>query len=240
MNDWQERDDGEEEEFHDASSLMEPTADDILPSDIAEVIPEVMSGASQQHPDLSTYEDLILKELPMLFSIAGARLRTGCSDRPEHKKDVVQQGIVKFLQAIHNRQADYETPARILRMAVNQEGIRHSQICQREPTVDFDELTNRREESDTDNPIGYNPRELIQATSRNPTEIYIEILGLKEQLSKVSDQELFFLFFVERNTLAEIGKIRGWPVMKVQRRVKKLKRELGIDEEGPPIPAPDD
>ena len=69
------------------------------------------------------------------------------------------------------------------------------------------------------------------------------MLILKEQVSRLRDQDLFVQYFVEGRTLEEIAKARGWAVAKVQRAKEKLMKELGLTEEeaeGPSAPAPNE
>jgi DNA-directed RNA polymerase specialized sigma24 family protein len=199
------------------------------------------SGGRYDGEEQESLSRLIEKELPMLIAMAEARIRFSCSDPADHKKDVVQRAVEKLLQAERNRQAKYDHPAKILHAAIWQEGVSHSKTCLREQAVDFNELSNQHKES-ADNPVGYSPSELARATVFDSRGVLEGMIYLKERLSKASDPDLFLLHFLEERTLEEIAKKRQWSVMKVQRAVKKLLKELGVDEEkeGPSTPAPDE
>jgi RNA polymerase sigma factor (sigma-70 family) len=202
------------------------------------LVAAVQGGEADMHDgrEGENHGEWIESKLLLLLVIARAIIRDICSNPEDHKRDVVQQAIVKFLQAESNRGSPYDTPVRILLMAVKQEAIRHCETYSKskEVVVDFNESPDQLKESDSVNQASYSPRELAQAISSDPREMYVEWLDLKKSLTGVTDQDLFLLYYFEGRTLEEIAILRGWPIMKVQRRVKKLRKELGIyDDEGP-------
>ena len=175
--------------------------------------------------------ELILAQMAMLLALAGRRIRNKCSDPPDHKQDVVQQGITKFLQALRKREVGYDTPAKVLRSAIWQEAVRHSQTCLREQAVDFNQLHNRPTEAEAFTQVIHSPRDLDKATSFNPSELLDELVDLSQRLSGISDQDLFIRYFVLRETLNEIARAKNCSTMTVQRAVKNLLKELGIRDE---------
>lgn len=175
--------------------------------------------------------ELILVHMAMLLALAGRRIRNKCSDPPDHKRDVVQQGITKFLQAVRKREVGYDSPAKVLRSSVWQEAVRHSQTCLREQAVDFNQLHNRPAEPEAFTHVNRSPRALDEATSFNPSELLGELVDLSQRLSGVSDQDLFIRYFVLRETLNEIARARNCATMTVHRAVKNLLKELGIQDE---------
>jgi DNA-binding NarL/FixJ family response regulator len=177
-------------------------------------------GQEEEFHD-SNLRDIIQAETPSLLKIAAARIERTCSDPANHKKDVVQQGIKKVLQALRNRPAGYEDTAAVLRAAVWQEGVRHSLTCPRELAVDFNESYGCESESDAANPLGHS-----KPASFDPRELYIEMLDLEERRSRVTDKDLFDKYFVEGWTMAEIAEERNCSIMTVQRGVRKLVNEL--------------
>lgn len=180
--------------------------------------------------------ELITTHMAMLLALAGRRIRNKCSDPPDHRRDVVQQGITKFLQAMRKRETGYEDPVKVLRGAVWQEGVRHSQTCLREQAVDFNLLYTRPADAVVEAPHIHPPRSAATAHSFNPSEMLDEMIALSERLSGVKDEDLFIRHFVLGETLAEIARARGCSIMTVHRAVQRLLKELGISDDQWPSP----
>jgi DNA-directed RNA polymerase specialized sigma24 family protein len=191
-------------------------------------------GGAAEYPETGNHEELIKSQFPKLLAIAKAVVRDWCSDPEDHKNDVAERGIVKFLQAESKRATPYDTPVYVLRMAVRQEALRHRRICLREVVTDFNETPDQLKESDPVNQVSYSPHELAHANSYDPHEMYDEMLDFQKRMTRVTDPDLCFLRFIEGRTLEEIATLRGWKIMQVQRMVEKLRKELGIyEDEGP-------
>lgn len=210
----------------------------ISPSSNTEPPSSATAGSCQECLSDTKYAELLEQEKTTLLRIAAARIRNTCSDPSNHKEDIAQQGALKFWRAASRRDTDYEDPAKVLRGAVWQEGVSHSETCRREQAVDLNSLDDRSEERDAPNSNGYKTSELLRKTSFNPVEVYNTLLDLHRKLNGV-DKKLFVMRYVEGLTLTEIAERRGCAVSTVRRAVEKLKRELGwVDKEEPPEAAP--
>ena len=166
----------------------------------------------------------IIRSRPELIGIARARLKGKCSDIGNHSEDVVQEGIRKVVQAVRHRGAEYDDLAEVLRAAVWQAGVRHSQICHREEAVDFTALLNPRGDN-APHPTGHSQDYLTRKTCFDPTEIFDAMLDLGNL--KITDWDLFCMRFCEGFTMNEIAKKRGKSIASVQRELQQLDKELG-------------
>jgi hypothetical protein len=232
MDDGQRRFDGEEDE-----SSHDPFWDKAQRTDDSEETSEATAALAAGCSNHSNYDELIEEERPKLFEIAYAKIRNTCSDPQTHKEDVAHEGIKKFLRAVRNPGTHYPEPEKVLRAAVWQEGMRHSETCPREQAVDFNNLSDKREDPNAPSPT-YSLGDFAKR-SVNPTEIYNGILEIAEKVKKVTDKDLFIMYFVEQRSIPEIAEIRGADLSKMYRALKRLKKELGMsDEERPPTPGP--
>lgn len=247
--------DGEERAFLDLSdeeeaaflnfTAQEFVGDESLPFDKVAAGFEALAQTLQEQREYVDYQELFVSELPTLFLIAGGTLRfaINCSDRQGHIPEVVQQGALKFIRAARVRDArgeKYDTPEKVLRKAVWQEGVWHSKNCRKQMAVDFNDLSQPQADADAVSRTGYNALEMQEANSYDPSEMLNKMMDLKELLSKVTDQKLFEQYYERGETLEEIAKNRSWSTSKAQRMVNQLKKDLGLREEkGPPSPAPD-
>jgi hypothetical protein len=234
MDEFRIRDDGEEEESRDKDRPK-------LESKSAREIGTGAGTMPEQYRKSDNYEELIKAEMKTLLAIAAKCIRITCANPSDHKWEVAQEGIKNFLQSVGKRENDYDTPAKVLRAAVWQVGVRHSQTCPREQAVDFNETQRQRNEPGDNGSGNRHSRELTRKTSYNPIEVLNALLELKERLLGVNDIDLFVRYFEEGRTLQEIAKERGCSAMTVQRALKRLKKELGLpDDQGPLTPDPEE
>lgn len=172
--------------------------------------------------------ELITSEYPNLLQIAQARIRLTSTNLVTDIKDVTQNGILKFLRARSKRDSDYQDPDKVLRSAVWQEGVRHTQTSGRERPVDFNELHAGRGTSDDSDSNGYRTSELLHKTIYNPIEMTCEFLDIKQKFEGLTkeDKELFEMSFLNEMKPREIASVRGCSVMTVYRAVGRLKKYL--------------
>lgn len=220
--------DGQEEQFvAEEGKLADLNAESLLSADAA---PPLTLAPCKECSNGNGYDELISKEYSQLLNIAHARIRFTCIDPVAHKEDVTQGGVQKFWRAVSKRESGYSDAKKVLRDAVWQEGVRHSQTCGREVPVDFNQLDISGDRSEGSNSDGYGTSELRQKTFINPTEMYHCFRYLDEKL-KDADKELFVMYYVEGRTLTEIAAVRGCCVMTVSRALEKLRKCLGVPDD---------